>query len=90
MSRHPRERDLRHDADSFRFGDAMVQCEGYAPSCSEQGRCMMDGRCFSHDAHLVAARMIEGLIPASQHIPGVHFAYLRRVAEMLREQRVHL
>ncbi|PHP18768.1 hypothetical protein CG471_15995 [Sphingobium sp. IP1] len=89
MSRRIRERDLRHDADSFHFGDAMVQCEGYAPSCSEQGRCMMDGRCFLHDAHLVAARMVESLIPTSQHVSGLHLAYPRRVAEMLREGRIY-
>lgn len=90
MSRHPRERDLRHDADSYRFGNAMLQCEGFGPECSERGRCQMDGRCFSHDAHLVAARMIEGLIPTGPHAVGVHFAYLRRCAEMLRSKGVHL
>ena len=90
MSRRITSRDLRHDADNFRFGEAMIRCEGYAPDCSEHGRCRHDGRCFSSTPELVAARMVEGLIPTSQHISGVHFAYLRRVAEMLREGRVHL
>lgn len=90
MSRRLTARDLRHDADSVRFGDAMIRCEGYAPDCSEQGRCRHDGKCFSSEPELVAARMVEGLIPAGQHIRGVHYAYLRRVAEMLREGRVYL
>lgn len=83
------ERDLRHDADSVRFGYAILACEGYAPSCSEQGRCSMDGRCFDSAPHLVAARMIEGLLPQDGRA-GMHYAYLRRVAEALLEDRSHL
>lgn len=89
MTRRPSERDLRHDADSVRFGDAVARCEGYAPACAEQGRCLGDGACFSNSAHLVAARMIEGLLPTDGRA-GVHFAYLRQVVEMLRAGRVHL
>lgn len=88
MSRRLTQRDLRHDADSYRFGDAMIQCEGYAPACSDLGRCQMDGRCFSQPAHLVAARMIEHMIPSDQC--GLHFAYLRQVAELLRSGKVYL
>ncbi|AIT81609.1 hypothetical protein [Novosphingobium pentaromativorans] len=83
------ERDLRHGADSVRFGNAILACEGYAPSCSDQGRCTMDGRCFDSAPHLVAARMIEGLLPKDGRA-GMHYAYLRRVAEALREDRIHL
>ncbi|WP_343546758.1 hypothetical protein [Sphingobium yanoikuyae] len=90
MSRRISERDLRDDADPYRFGEAMVRCEGFAPDCSARGSCGMNGRCFSGDAHLVAARMVESLIPTSQHVSGLHLAYLRRVAEMLREGRVCL
>ncbi|KPH66035.1 hypothetical protein [Novosphingobium sp. ST904] len=83
------ERDLRHGANSVRFGNAILACEGYAPSCSDQGRCTMGGRCFDSAPHLVAARMIESLIPKDGRA-GMHYAYLRRAAENLREERVHL
>ncbi|EHJ62810.1 hypothetical protein NSU_0322 [Novosphingobium pentaromativorans US6-1] len=49
----------------------------------------MDGRCFDSAPHLVAARMIEGLLPKDGRA-GMHYAYLRRVAEALREDRIHL
>lgn len=84
------ERDLRHDADSARFGNAMLTCEGYAPGCSETGRCQRDGQCFASNPSLVAARLIEGLIPTSCHARGMHLAYLRKVADMLREGDIHL
>lgn len=90
MSRRITERDLRHDADSERFGQAVLRCEGYTPACSELAKCQMEGVCFSGAANLIAARMIERIIPTSLHSHGVHLAYLRRVAEMLREGRVHL
>ncbi len=89
MSRRLTERDLRHDADPVRFGDAMLRCEGYTPACSEKGVCEYGGRCFSGSAHLVAARMIEALLPGP-HTAGTHFAYLQRVARMLRDGEVHL
>lgn len=82
------ERDLRHDADPARFGSAMLACEGFAPDCSHNGRCMRDGDCFASPPHLVAARMIEALIPSGRD--GVHLAYLKLVAEMLRDEAVHL
>ncbi|WP_157783534.1 hypothetical protein [Rhizorhabdus wittichii] len=84
-----RERDLRHDADPVRFGAAMTVCEGYAPECSYNGRCMWEGRCFASPPNLVAARMIEKLLPADGRA-GMHYAYLQRVAEMLREDQVVL
>ena len=90
MSRRITERDLRHDADSVRFGDAMARCEGFAPWCSEYGRCQMEGSCFSGAANLIAARMIERMVGRSGHAIGAHWAYLKRAAEMLREGRVHL
>lgn len=83
-----RERDLRHDADPVRFGAAMVKCEGYPPQCSQAGRCSADGLCFKGPPNVEAARMIEGLIPRDR--AGMHFAYLQKVAEMLREDRVDL
>ena len=89
--RHQRAReiDLRHDADPVRFGNAMLKCEGFAPDCSQYGRCHLSGQCFASPGHLVAARMIEALIPA--HGPaGTHYAYLKRVAEMLREDKIDL
>lgn len=89
MTQRARERDLRHGADSIRFGNAMLECEGYAPTCSAAGSCMRGGRCFAHSAHLVAARMIEGLLPKDGRA-GVHLAYLSKVAEMLREGLIHL
>lgn len=85
-----RERDLRHDADSVRFGHAMLKCEGYAPACSDAGRCANGGRCFGSTPHDVAARMIEAMIPTDGHAVGVHFAYLRRVAELLRDGQIAL
>lgn len=84
-----RERDLRHDASDVRFANAMMRCEGYSPDCSHNGRCMRDGECFASSAHLVAARMIESLLPTDGRA-GVHFAYLRRCAEMLRSERINL
>lgn len=78
------ERHLRHDADSVRFGNAILKCEGYAPDCSFLGRCSFNGRCFASPAHLVAARMIEKLLPANGRA-GTHFAYLREAARQLRE-----
>lgn len=85
-----RERDLAHDANPVRFGNAMLACEGYAPECSSSGRCLSDGKCFASPPNLVAARMVESLIPKDQHSCGLHLAYLRRVADDLREDRVHL
>lgn len=84
------ESDLRHDADHVRFGNAMLACEGFGPECSFAGRCLSDGRCFDSAPNLVAARLAESLIPTDQHSNGMHLAYLRRVAEMLREDRVGL
>ncbi|WP_156397427.1 MULTISPECIES: hypothetical protein [unclassified Sphingomonas] len=49
---------------------------------------MRDGDCFASPPHLVAARMIERLIPDGRD--GAHLAYLKRVAEMLRDEAVHL
>lgn len=89
MTRRLSERDLRHGADSVRFGDAMARCEGYAPDCSERGRCLGEGGCFSSSPHLVAARMVESLLPTDGRA-GVHFAYLRQVAELLRNGKVYL
>lgn len=89
----PREADLRHDAPGARFGDAMLKCEGYAPNCSHLGRCEFEGRCFASPANLVAARMVEGLFPkgsARQHIRGLHWALLERVAQMLRNDEICL
>lgn len=85
-----RERDLSHDADSVRFGAAMLKCEGYAPGCSEAGRCTNGGRCFGSAPNLIAARMVEAMIPGDGHTRGVHYAYLRRLAEMLRNDEIHL
>lgn len=90
MSRRLTERDVAHDADPVRFGDAMLRCEGYAPACCDAGRCLNGGSCFASPAHLVAARMIEGLIDPSAHATGLHYAYLRRAAEMLRADRIGL
>lgn len=84
-----RPRDLSHDADPVRFGNAMAKCEGYSPECSYQGRCILQGQCFASPGHLVAARMIEGLIPPDGRA-GTHFAYLKRCAEMLRDGRIDL
>lgn len=84
-----RERDLSHEADPVRFGNAMLKCEGFGPDCSFSGRCMHDGECFVSAPNLVAARMIEALAP-NQHERGMHFAYLRRCAELLREGKVIL
>lgn len=84
-----RERDLRHDADPVRFGAAMLACEGFGPDCSAHGRCMRDGDCFASPPHLVAARMVESLIPTDGRA-GMHIAYLKRVVERLREGRVDL
>lgn len=89
MSRRITSRDLRHGADDFRYGAAMIRCEGYAPACSADGRCHKDDRCFSSAPELVAARMVESLIPAGEHVSGLHYALLRRVAAMLREGRIY-
>lgn len=88
MSRRLTERDIAHDADPVRFGDAMLRCEGYAPTCCDAGKCMNGGSCFASPANLVAARMIESLIDPSPHSVGAHYAYLRKVASMLREGKV--
>lgn len=84
-----RERDLAHDADPVRFGAAIGKCEGYAPDCSHYARCHLGGQCFASPGHLVAARMVEGLLPGDGRA-GTHFAYLRRAAEMLREGKIEL
>jgi hypothetical protein len=84
-----RERNLRHDADSVSFGNAMLACEGYAPECSHAGRCLSGGDCFASPPHLVAARMVESLLPTDGRA-GLHLAYLRRIVEMLREDRIGL
>lgn len=83
------ERDLGHDADSVRFGFAMLKCEGFAPACSADGRCERGGLCFKGPANVTAARMIESLVPKDGRA-GVHLAYLRKVAEMLRDDQVFL
>lgn len=83
------ERDLSHDASSERFGAAISKCEGYTPDCSYSGKCMAEGDCFASPPNLVAARMIEKLLPTNGRA-GVHYAYLRKAAEMLREERICL
>lgn len=84
-----REKDLEHGSDDDRFGRAVMKCEGYTPDCVYFGRCSFGGQCFASPEHLVAARMIEKLIPA--HGPaGTHFAYLRKVAKMLRANQVEV
>jgi hypothetical protein len=87
--RPAREHDLRHGAPDGRFGPAIAKCEGYTPDCMYFRRCSMGGVCFASPGHLVAARLIEGLLPTDGR-PGTHFAYLRRVAEMLRHDQVAL
>jgi len=84
-----RERDLAHDADPGRFGLAVLKCEGFTPNCSHIGRCERDGQCFASPGHLVAARMIERLLPP-QGRQGTHYAYIQRVAEMLRAGEIIL
>lgn len=85
----PRERDLRHDADPERFGDAMLKCQNASGECMSAGRCLYDGQCFVTSPEITAAEMIEGLLP--HNVPaGQHWAYLRKCAEMLREGRVAL
>lgn len=89
--RRGRERDLAHDADPERFGSAMLRCEGYAPGCSEAGHCLNGGLCFKGPPHVTAARMIEHLL--KQHDRGqggMHLAYLRMCAKMLREGSVSI
>lgn len=68
---------------------AVGKCEGFTPDCSYHGACMLDGDCFASPPNLVAARMVEKLIPKDGPA-GVHYAYLRRVVEMLREDRLSL
>ena len=89
LTQRARERDLAHDADPVRFGNATLRCDGYTPDCSFYGRCMMGGECFASPPHLVAARMVEALIPDDGRA-GVHLALLRKVATMLRDDRVLL
>lgn len=89
MSRGGRERDLAHDADPVRFANAVLRCEGYTPDCAYHGRCQLAGQCFASPGHLVAARLVEGLIP-SPCPSGTHFAYLARVAELLRSGLIAL
>lgn len=88
--RRGRERDLRHDADPERFGAAMLRCEGYAPGCSEAGACMNGGLCFKGPPHITAARMIEGILAPYDGRAGVHLAYLRKCAELLREGGIYI
>ena len=38
---------LAHDAEPEAYAEAMVKCQGYAPSCSDAGECAHDGICFS-------------------------------------------
>lgn len=94
MSRsRPREADLAHGSPDGRFAAAIAKCEGYSPDCVYLGRCKFDGDCFASPAHLVAARMIEGLFPKGverDHIRGMHWALLEKCAQMLREDRVFL
>jgi hypothetical protein len=84
-----RERDLEDGAPAGRFGNAVTKCEGYTPDCVQFGRCMQGGDCFSSSPNLVAARMVESLIPNDGRA-GMHLAYLRKVAEMLRSDSVYL
>ena len=42
------------------FAEAMVKCQGYAPACSDEGECWMDGWCFGNDGtafHAVRRRI---------------------------------
>lgn len=39
---------LAHDStDHDAYGKAMVECQGYAPACSDAGECLFEGICFS-------------------------------------------
>lgn len=38
---------LHPDASPDAYAEAMVKCQGYAPSCSDAGECLHDGICFS-------------------------------------------
>lgn len=57
------ERGLRPAASPESFGAAMVTCEGYAPACSDLGRCERNGECFKslEWKREVCARQIERL-----------------------------
>jgi hypothetical protein len=84
-----RERDLQEGAPLERFGNAVMRCEGFTPDCVHHSRCMRGGECFASPGNLVAARLIESLIP-SPRPAGLHFAYLQHCAEMLRAGKVML
>ena len=38
---------LAHDACPDAYAEAMVRCQGYAPSCSDACECLHDGVCFT-------------------------------------------
>lgn len=66
MSKPPCEADLAQDADSERFGDAMVLCQDASGECASRGRCTFDGDCFKSDsidyrrAHKLLTDLLEG------------------------------
>lgn len=63
MAAHARP-SLAHSASPEAYGEAMVQCQGYAPACSDAGECLYEGVCFSRSGRgFKAARtMVADLI----------------------------
>lgn len=82
------ERGFRDDATPEQFAAAMTKCEGYAPSCHDLRSCQRDGACFKGPPNLEAARMIERQLLPTDGRAGMHFAYLRQVARLLREGKI--
>lgn len=80
MSSRP---SLAHDASPDAFAEAMVRCQGYAPSCSDAGECLHEGWCFTrHGAGFKGARRaIQELIDGTYDVTTR--AWLRLAADAL-------
>jgi hypothetical protein len=55
---------LASDASPEAYAEAMIRCQGWAPSCSDCGECLYDGQCFAQPGtgKRRAAKLLRGLI----------------------------
>jgi hypothetical protein len=61
---------LAHDASPDAYAEAMVKCQGYAPSCSDAGECLHDGVCFTSSGRgfKAARRVLAALVEAESDV----------------------
>lgn len=83
------EKDVRHDAEPERFGDAMLACQGFPPYCLYSGKCSHGGDCFRTDPQfrVMAARLIRQL---SHKHEGVTAALIAAAARAVNDGTVQV